>query len=619
MFQTMATPPREMNRMAQNIRSPSLDHTHTPTGIYRFVLSEIAKRLSPSYVVIFLPSSNEDEYRAVWELYKEQNIHTVIKTVDNDHLSAISKWHPLVKKILNKSGQLVELTYYELMPDIIPFKPKQPKECSVLGTELMEKEGNTESFGIIFIVQESNQKYTKEDAQYILDKISRAAHHLNYLHAAGRLAEVEIREASRAQRVAKLHEIIDDITKGEEFDKVLSVTINYFTRFLKADAYLLLRGMEAEGRGWNISVMDAHNLINDFPGIKKTLNGPLLQEAQRLFRDTKSQTWSSEGFKSLSYNLPAYSFLTPIVESCHARSVAWVGFNLLENQERCVLILLAERYDHFDLWASNMLDLLSTLIELLVKTKYREHSIAFEQHLVAVGANTLAVYHDALAEFHNNLRLILSNLQHSTDQLSDSPVKSEISQSLSLLKKAVIKFERYANVMTSAPKGLDVIFELVDLIKIVEELKDTVTPLAVDRKVKIEIDAPGSLLIRSEPFYLRQALFNLLVNAIQHTDTRLDDKVKIRIDNICDVIDNNIINIEIENEGWGIHERDKERIFEPFFTTRGREGIGLGLFVVKRNLQQIGASIGIRSIINRRTIFSIILPRATYNEIKQKY
>jgi signal transduction histidine kinase len=74
--------------------------------------------------------------------------------------------------------------------------------------------------------------------------------------------------------------------------------------------------------------------------------------------------------------------------------------------------------------------------------------------------------------------------------------------------------------------------------------------------------------------------------------------------------DDNVVGVEVEDDGPGIPEAIRDRIFEPFFTTKGPGGgMGLGLdmswnIVVNRH----GGSIGVESRPGR-TVFRVTLPK----------
>jgi signal transduction histidine kinase len=71
----------------------------------------------------------------------------------------------------------------------------------------------------------------------------------------------------------------------------------------------------------------------------------------------------------------------------------------------------------------------------------------------------------------------------------------------------------------------------------------------------------------------------------------------------------------IQNNGKPISAAEAQKLFEPFYTTKNLgEGIGLGLYITKHMLLTYGAKISCSSL-SGSTLFSIVLPAHTANEI----
>lgn len=67
--------------------------------------------------------------------------------------------------------------------------------------------------------------------------------------------------------------------------------------------------------------------------------------------------------------------------------------------------------------------------------------------------------------------------------------------------------------------------------------------------------------------------------------------------------------IEVSDTGRGIPSENLPRIFEPFFTTGGREdSIGLGLYITRTIVEQMGGRISVDSEPGRGTTFTLLLP-----------
>lgn len=103
---------------------------------------------------------------------------------------------------------------------------------------------------------------------------------------------------------------------------------------------------------------------------------------------------------------------------------------------------------------------------------------------------------------------------------------------------------------------------------------------------------------------LKQIIINIAMNALQAMEAgggRL--LVESRAGN------NSEVSIVIADTGPGIAEDALARIFEPYFTTkRPGEGTGLGLFVTRTLVENLGGRIEVSSSVGEGTSFTVTLP-----------
>jgi signal transduction histidine kinase len=115
--------------------------------------------------------------------------------------------------------------------------------------------------------------------------------------------------------------------------------------------------------------------------------------------------------------------------------------------------------------------------------------------------------------------------------------------------------------------------------------------------------------IQTDPDRLKEIIGNLLGNAVKYTDKGLI-RLGVREDRVTDSII-----IEVADTGMGIPEECLATIFEPFVqvhktsTENSRGGIGLGLSIVKRHVEQINGAIGVESELGKGSVFRVTLPR----------
>jgi PAS domain S-box-containing protein len=120
----------------------------------------------------------------------------------------------------------------------------------------------------------------------------------------------------------------------------------------------------------------------------------------------------------------------------------------------------------------------------------------------------------------------------------------------------------------------------------------------------------GSKAAFSDKKLLKNILINLMTNAIKFSNE--DSPV-----NIASVVNGGKARITVADKGIGIAPSDQEHLFSSFFRGKNAmniQGTGLGLHIVKRYLDLLGAEAHLESTLNEGTTISFILP---INEDKQ--
>ena len=139
--------------------------------------------------------------------------------------------------------------------------------------------------------------------------------------------------------------------------------------------------------------------------------------------------------------------------------------------------------------------------------------------------------------------------------------------------------------------------ELVD--KIVDYVKGK---LEFEKsKIVVEKNYNGAVINMSgDAGKLKQAFSNIIINGCQ----AMNDEGMLRV-NIKPNGKN--VDVIVEDTGEGIHPEDLPKIFDPFITTKER-GIGLGLAISKRVIEDHNGKIHVKSQLARGTTFTITLP-----------
>jgi heavy metal sensor kinase len=141
--------------------------------------------------------------------------------------------------------------------------------------------------------------------------------------------------------------------------------------------------------------------------------------------------------------------------------------------------------------------------------------------------------------------------------------------------------------------------EVVDIVRVLAEEKDQALQSTLDDAVTVEVD----------PRALRQALLNLLDNAIKYTP--MGGEVRIAV---CARADGAAI-VEVADNGPGIAPAHHARIFERFYrvdpSRSVQRGVGLGLSIAQWAVEANGGRIELESAIECGSTFRIVLPALT--------
>lgn len=116
----------------------------------------------------------------------------------------------------------------------------------------------------------------------------------------------------------------------------------------------------------------------------------------------------------------------------------------------------------------------------------------------------------------------------------------------------------------------------------------------------------ADIKVMADPPYLKQALINLVDNALKYSKPGGTVTVSL-------VTEKETAVLAVTDQGIGISDLDQHRLFTEFFRTQEaqamtHEGTGLGLVLVKHVMESFGGEIVVKSVLGKGSTFSLRLP-----------
>ena len=208
----------------------------------------------------------------------------------------------------------------------------------------------------------------------------------------------------------------------------------------------------------------------------------------------------------------------------------------------------------------------------------------------------------------NDIRFPLLHVQELTNRAFVKSTDPEVKDSLYMINQS---WEKLLNIVEELGivtniRNTTIKTELIDIEAIIRsvyaefrsyELFDTVI-FSLDFKIKNKF--------YSSPGLLKAIFRNLLENSVKYATKRTSFSfIKVSVTDQND----EMLRIEITDNGIGIKEEYLDRIFEMFF--RGTEyagGTGLGLYIVKSSVEKLNGAITVESVEGLGTTFTLLIP-----------
>jgi two-component system sensor histidine kinase RegB len=199
-----------------------------------------------------------------------------------------------------------------------------------------------------------------------------------------------------------------------------------------------------------------------------------------------------------------------------------------------------------------------------------------QKKLSEVGSLSAAAVHE-LSTPLNTIFLILDDFRSNEFVYKNSKIKKEVD----LLKSQVERCKNILLKLSENPQNLkDDFFNETTLSNIIKINFDKFNNKNIKLNIRILIkDTEPKILFKDELMY---GIGNIIQNAIQHSNKEI--RVNISWSNLY-------INIEIIDDGSGFEKEVLDKIGNPYILSNKKYGMGLGIFIAKNLIENIGGKI----------------------------
>ena len=213
----------------------------------------------------------------------------------------------------------------------------------------------------------------------------------------------------------------------------------------------------------------------------------------------------------------------------------------------------------------------------------------------------------------HDLKAPISNIQGLLDLLDkslspESQASPHTRKVLGMMEKSTERFMRtildLSDIARLQRQGSEP-EESMDLPTVIEEVRLDIASLIKQADAQLDIDVMGCGPIRFSPKNLRSIVYNLVSNAIKYRDPERKPVIRIRCEEtdayqVLTVADNGLgMDLSKDNQLFGLFRRLHTHV----------EGTGIGLYIVKKIIENAGGTIEVESEVGVGTTFRVFFKR----------
>lgn len=389
-----------------------------------------------------------------------------------------------------------------------------------------------------------------------------------------------------------LRSVLDGVTKSSGFDRIRLYLINEKRNCLECK--VALGTDEKEIKETSLSLDGDDNILARSLMEKKPF---IIQDAMK--DPGVNQTWKEK------FHLK--SFITiPILTKEKVLGVIYAD-NITSRKKISkeafdsvvALSQLASLAIHHAFRYKELKELSQTMGEKIKKAqeelKKTEIELFRSEKMAAIGQIAAGFAHEIRNPL-TSINLLIQSL------IEKSPKKGSFREDLTVIEEEILRINEIINQFLQFAKPSKPFFKKTEIIPLLEEVLQVLNLQIEKQKVTIKraFSALPPIIIDKEQ--MKQVFFNLILNAIQAMPDGGELKLETKLSE-----EGRFAQLQFKDSGIGISHEDMGKLFDPFYTTKDN-GIGLGLSIVHRIIEQHQGRVEVESALGKGTLFTIWLP-----------